>query len=293
MTTHCGYIAICGRPNVGKSTLLNRLLAQKISITSKKPQTTRHRILGIDTEGDVQYVYVDTPGIHASKHPMNRIMNETALNALADVDVILMVVEAGRFTEGDEAVLKAVSKLNVPAILVANKTDRVKEKLTLLPWIQSIEKKYPFKAFVPICAKTGYQLDVLKAAILPYLPEGPHFYEEDQVTDRSVRFLCQEMVREKVFRLCGEEVPYGTSVLIESFKEEENIFRIHALILVENPGQKPIIIGEKGQKLKEISTSARIDMERLLEKKVFLRCFCKVKSSWSTDARILRELGHE
>lgn len=290
----CGYIALVGRPNVGKSTLLNFLLDKKLSITSKKPQTTRHSILGIRTVGEDQYVFVDTPGIHqGSKKMMNRMMNKTAINTLHDVDVVAFIVDGTRWTDEDAYVLELIKKAKMPCVLVINKMDKIADRAVLLPAIASMEKQYDFAAIVPISAKTGYQVDQLMTVFRGFLPEGPHLFYDDQSTDRSQPFLCAELLREKIFRLCGEELPYSITVDIESFKEEEKLYRIHALILVEKESHKRMIIGKYGQKLKEIASSARIDMEALLGKKVFLRAFCKVKPGWSDDKRLLTQLGYD
>lgn len=293
MTTHCGYIALVGRPNVGKSTLLNRIIQQKLSITSKKPQTTRHSILGIETDGDYQYVFVDTPGIHrGSKKTMNRMMNKTAISVLRDVDVIAFLVDGTHWTEEDDYVLHLVKQVSIPCFLVVNKVDKVNDKSQLLPYIEAINKRHAFAAIIPISAKNGTQVEQLHAAIKEHLPEGPHLFADDQFTDRSVKFLCAELLREKIFRLCGQELPYSTTVDIESYQDEENLVRIHALILVDKASHKRMIIGEKGSKLKTMASSARVDMEALLGKKVFLQCWCKVKTGWSDDERLLKQLGY-
>lgn len=294
MTSYCGYIALVGRPNVGKSTLMNRILQQKLSITSRKPQTTRHSILGIQTKEDYQFVYVDTPGIHqGSKKAMNRLMNKTANSVLRDVDVIAFVVDGTHWDEEDEYVLRLVKQAGVPAVLVVNKVDKIVEKTQLLPFLEKLSQLHEFAAIVPISAKTGVQVDELEQRLKTFLPEGPHLFGEDQFTDRSTRFLCAELLREKIFRRCGQELPYATTVDIESFKIEDEIVHIHALILVDKDNHKRIIIGNKGQKLKEMATSARLDMEHLLGKKVFLQCWCKVKSGWADDERLLKQLGHD
>lgn len=294
MTTYCGYIALLGRPNVGKSTLLNHILQQKISITSRKPQTTRHKILGIHTEDDHQFVFVDTPGIHQKEvKALNKVMNKTSNAVLRDVDVAVFVVDVTRWTSDDEMVLELIKASKTPCILVANKIDRIKDKTILLPWLQEMEKRHDFIALIPASAKKGIALDNLLQTIKKRLPESPHYFPKDQVTDKSLRFICSELLREKVFRLCGDELPYSTTVEIESFQDEEKIVRIHALILVEKESHKRMIIGEKGQKLKEMGQAARIDMEKLLDKKVFLKCWCKVKSGWADDARQLQQLGYE
>lgn len=295
MSSYCGYIALVGRPNVGKSTLLNCILEQKISITSKKPQTTRHSILGIRTEAEHQFVYVDTPGIHqsGSKKAMNRLMNKTALSVLRDVDVAAFVVDGTHWEEEDEYVLSLIKQANVPCILVVNKVDKIDDKAQLLPWIEEMSHKHEFAAIIPISAKKGIQVDELRAKLVNYLPEGPHLFPDDQLTDRPTKFLCSELLREKIFRFCGQELPYSVTVDIESFKDEGNLVRIHALILVEKDNHKRMIIGDKGQKLKEMATSARLDMEKLLGKKVFLQCWCKVKSGWADDERMLKQLGYD
>ena len=294
MTSYCGYIALVGRPNVGKSTLLNRILHLKLSITSRKPQTTRHRILGIHSDQDHQFVYVDTPGIHEiNQKAMNRMMNKTASSTLRDVDVIVFIIDGTKWTPQDEHVLNLIKNTNKPTLLIINKIDKITDKSTLLPWIEEMSTRYPFTAIIPLSAKTGTQVDTLQETIKPFLPEGPHLFADDQYTDRSTRFLCAELLREKIFRLCGEEIPYASNVEIESFKEEEKLIRIHALILVDKESHKRMIIGDKGQKLKEMATSARLDMEKLLGKKVFLQCWCKVKSGWADDERMLKQLGYD
>lgn len=294
MTSYCGYIALVGRPNVGKSTLLNRLIQQKLSITSRKPQTTRHSILGINTKDDYQYVYVDTPGIHlGSKKAINKLMNKTAFGVINDVDVIAFVVDGTHWNEEDEYVLDRIKKSNIPCMLVINKVDKIIDKEKLLPWIEQMQQKHNFVSIIPLSAKTGVQVDALEVAFTPYMPEGPHLFLADQVTDRPTKFLCAELLREKIFRFCGQELPYSVTVDIESFKEEEKLIRIHALILVDKANHKRMIIGDKGQKLKEMATGARKDMESLLGKKVFLQCWCKVKSGWSDDERILKQLGYD
>lgn len=294
MTTYCGYIALVGRPNVGKSTLLNRILQQKLSITSSKPQTTRHSILGICTEGDYQFVYVDTPGIHqGSKKTMNRMMNKTAISVLRDVDIIAFLVDGTHWQEEDEYVLRLIEKAEAPCFLLVNKVDKIADKATLLPWLETMSQRYHFTEIIPISAKTGVQVDILQEKLQKLLPEGPHLFPEDQFTDRSIRFLCAELLREKIFRLCGQELPYSTNVEIESYKEEGDLIRIHALILVDKENHKRMVIGDKGSKLKEMASTARIDMEKMLGKKVFLKCWCKVKSGWSDNERLLKQLGYD
>ncbi len=294
MITHCGYIAIVGRPNVGKSTLLNKILKQKVSITSRKAQTTRHTILGIQTEESHQYIYVDTPGIHLhAKKMMNKMMNKSATSVLSDVDLILFVCDALRWTDDDEQVLSLIKRVDKPCYLILNKVDTFKDKSQLLPCLEEMSKKHAFTGMIPISAKTGDQLDALHACLHQVLPEGPHYFDKDQVTDRPTKFLCAEILREKVFRLCGQELPYGVTVDIESFKEDEaGVAHIHALVLVEKESHKRMIIGEHGTKLKTIASAARLDMEKLLDQKVFLKTWCKVKSGWSDDERLLKQLGY-
>jgi GTP-binding protein Era len=294
MTSYCGYIALVGRPNVGKSTLLNCILQQKLSITSKKPQTTRHSILGIHTADEYQFIYVDTPGIHqGNKKAMNRMMNKTAIRVLRDVDVIAFLVDGTHWQEEDEYILRMIIHSKVPTVLVVNKIDKIADKAQLLPWMDQISQRHEFEAIIPLSAKTGLQVDELQSKLIGYLPEGPHLFPDDQVTDRSTKFLCAELLREKIFRFCGQELPYSVTVDIESFKDEGNLIRIHALILLEKDNHKRMIIGDKGQKLKEMASSARLDMEKMLGKKIFLQCWCKVKSGWSDDERILKQLGYD
>lgn len=294
MTSYCGYIALVGRPNVGKSTLLNCILQQKLCITSRKPQTTRHSIMGIQTQGDYQFVYVDTPGMHqGSKKAMNRLMNKTAANVLRDVDIAVFVVDGTHWEEEDDYILRSIAQIEVPCILAVNKVDKINDKMQLLPWIEKISERHNFSAIIPLSARTGDQVDSLQKHLQEFLPEGPHLFDEDQFTDRPVRFLCSELLREKIFRMCGQEIPYSTTVEIESYKDEGELVRIHALIMVEKSNHKRIIIGDNGQKLKEMATTARLDMEKLLGKKVFLQCWCKVKSGWADDERILKQLGYD
>ena len=294
MTSYCGYIALVGRPNVGKSTLLNRILEQKLSITSRKPQTTRHSILGIRTEGDYQFIYVDTPGIHqTSKQAMNRMMNKTAISTLRDVDAVAFLVDGTHWEEGDDYVLRLLEHVEVPCFLIINKIDKIADKMQLLPWIAEISKRRHFTDIIPLSAKVGTQVDAFQKRLQTILPEGPHLFDEDQITDRSIRFLCSELLREKIFRLCGQELPYATTVEIESYKDEGSLVRIHARILVDKENHKRMIIGDKGQKMKSMAMAARLDMENLLGKKVFLQCWCKVKSGWSDDERALRQLGYD
>ena len=288
-----GYIAIVGRPNVGKSTLLNHLVGQKISITSRKAQTTRHRIIGILTDEHSQFVFVDTPGFQTQhKNALNRGMNRTVSGALRDVDAVLFVVEARHYDERDQKVLSLLPH-DVPVILVINKVDYFSDKNEALPFIEQLAKEREFTAIVPVSAKQDKQLDTLLEAIRPHLPEGAAIYAEDEVTDRNERFLAAELLREKVFRYTGEELPYSASVVIEQFKLEGKLRRIHAAILVDKEAHKAMLIGAKGAKLKEIATQARLDMEKLFDGKVFLEVFVKVKSGWADDERVLKSLGYE
>lgn len=291
--TRCGYVAIVGRPNVGKSTLLNHILGQKISITSRKPQTTRNAVVGIKTEGDVQIIFVDTPGMHLGQQKaINRYMNRAATTAMKDVDVVVFVVDRFIWTEEDEAVAEKLQHINIPVILAVNKVDQIEDKETLLPHLQQLAEKLNIAEIVPISALRNNNLDRLEQLIVERLPEGIHMYPEDQITDRSSRFMAAEIVREKITRQLGDELPYEMAVEIEEFKQEGNLLNISALILVERDGQKKILIGDKGARIKLIGTEARIDMEKLFEMKIMLKLWVKVKSGWSDDERALRSLGY-
>ena len=291
--TYCGYIAIVGRPNVGKSTLLNHLLKQKISITSRKPQTTRHRILGITSEGQHQCVFIDTPGFNAGESKtLNRIMNDTVLNVINDVDVVLFVVENLNFNSGDIRVLDLLKRINVPVILAINKIDLIKTKSEFLPHIKKLAALFQFNEIVPISASTGYNLDSLSKLASSLLPESPFLFPVDQNTDRSLKFLAAELIREKIIRQLGDEVPYDATVEIENFKKNEKILSIDALILVDRPGQKKIIVGNGGSRLKKIGSVAREDMEKIFDKKIMLKLWVKVKGGWADDQRALQSLGY-
>ncbi|QEY18712.1 GTPase Era [Cellvibrio sp. KY-GH-1] len=291
--TRCGYVAIVGRPNVGKSTLLNHMLGQKISITSRKPQTTRNAVVGIKTEGDVQIIFVDTPGLHLGQQKaINRYMNRAATTAMKDVDVVVFVVDRFIWTEEDEAVAEKLQNINSPVILAVNKVDQIEDKETLLPHLQQLAEKLKVAEIVPISALRNNNLERLEQLIIERLPEGIHMYPEDQITDRSSRFMAAEIVREKITRQLGDELPYEMAVEIEEFKQEGNLLNISALILVERDGQKKILIGDKGARIKLIGTEARIDMEKLFEMKIMLKLWVKVKSGWSDDERALRSLGY-
>lgn len=291
--SRCGYVAIVGRPNVGKSTLLNHILGQKLAITSRKPQTTRHNMLGIKTEGGVQAVYVDTPGLHKNNEKaLNRYMNKSASNALRDVDVVVFVVDRMRWTDEDQMVLDKVQHVRCPVILAVNKADRLEDKRELLPHLDWLSQQLPQAEVVPISALHGQNLETLERLVAEHLPESEHFYPEEQITDRSSRFLAAELVREKIMRQLGAELPYQMTVEIEEFKQEGRILHIHALILVEREGQKKIIIGDKGERIKRIGQDARKDMETLFDAKVMLNLWVKVKGGWSDDERALRSLGY-
>lgn len=288
-----GYVSIVGRPNVGKSTLLNHLIKQKISITSRKAQTTRHRIHGILTDAQSQFIFVDTPGFQMRhRSQLNQVMNRIVLQSMQDVDVILFVIEAGQFGREDRLVLEQLPK-NIPVVLVINKIDRLSDKLQLLPFTQEIADLFNFVDVVPVSALQNRQLSDLIAIIRHYLPENSPVFAEDEITDRSERFLAAELLREKVFRQIGEEVPYSISVIIEQFVTEGNLRRIHACVLVERENQKAIIIGKQGKKLKEMATQARKDMEVLFGGKVYLEVWVKVKSGWADDTVALKSLGYE
>ena len=284
-------VAIVGRPNVGKSTLLNYLVGSKISITSKKAQTTRYQLLGIQTIDDTQFLFIDTPGFQL-KHLnlMNKGLNKTVNQVLSDVDVVLFVIESRGMTEEDQAVMKLIPK-DRPTILVMNKVDLMKDKNALLKEIKTMSESYSFKAMVPVSAKKNKHLDHLLSTVRDFLPEQPFIYGEDEITDKSERFLASEIIREKIFRLTGQEVPYSIAVEIEKFEVEGNLRRIFAAIIVDKESQKPMLIGKDGEKLKQISTESRQDMEELFGGKVWLETWVKVKSGWSTDQRVLKSLG--
>ena len=287
-----GCVAIVGRPNVGKSTLLNRLVGMKVSITSRRPQTTRHRITGIVSEPDAQLVLVDTPGfqtVHGGA--LNKLMNRVVTDSLGGVDVVLFVVEAGTFAADDRKVLALLPK-RIPVVLVINKIDRAKDKRRLLPFIARVSSEFDFAQVVPVSAAKGTQVDRLLVAVKPYLPEGPVMYGEDEVTDRPERFLAAELLREKLFRLLGEELPYAATVIVEKFETEAGLRRIHAAIVVDKPNHKAMIIGKGGAKLKDIATQARLDMEKLFGGKVFLEVWVKVNTGWAGSLKALKNLGY-
>ncbi|MCQ0030122.1 GTPase Era [Burkholderia glumae] len=289
----CGMIAIVGRPNVGKSTLMNALVGQKISITSRKAQTTRHRITGIHTLPDAQYIFVDTPGFQ-TRHStaLNRSLNRTVTSTLTSVDAILFVIEAGRFGPDDQKVLDLIPP-KVPTLLILNKLDRIHDKSTLFPFLKQMGELRPFAEVVPLSAKQDDDIRRLMDTVKPYLPEGEPIYGQDDLTDRSSRFLAAEILREKVFRWTGDELPYTSTVIIDKFEEEGRLTRVFATILVERDSHKAMVIGKKGAKLKQISTEARLDMERLFDGPVYLETFIKVKSGWADNEAGLRAYGYE
>lgn len=293
-TTHCGFIAIVGRPNVGKSTLLNQLLGQKISITSRKPQTTRHRIMGIHTEGDYQAIYVDTPGLHMEeKRAINRLMNRAASSSIGDVEMVIFVVEGTKWTADDEMVLNKLKDGRVPVLLAINKIDNLTDKSILLPHLQFLGQQMSFMDVVPISAEKGNNVDTIASIVRKRLPEAEHHFPEDYITDRSQRFMASEIIREKLMRFLGAELPYSVTVEIEQFvTNERGGLTINGLILVEREGQKKMVIGNKGAKIKVIGTEARRDMEDMFESKVHLELWVKVKSGWADDERALRSLGY-
>ncbi|EIC29324.1 GTPase Era [Methylomicrobium album] len=288
----CGFAALIGRPNVGKSTLMNHLLKQKISITSRKPQTTRHRIVGINTTEAGQVVYLDTPGMHQSdKRALNRYLNRAADTALLGVDVVVWLIDGLSFHEYDEVIFKKLELAGLPVILAVNKVDRIKDKEQILAFFAEAQHRFPFKHLVPISALKNTHLDALEKAIFELLPEGGLIYPEDQITDRPERFLCAEIIREKLTRRLGDELPYTLTVEIELFQEQPGITKIYAVIWVERSAQKTIVIGKDGEMLKKVGTDARLDIEKLLDRKVYLQLWVKVKKGWSDNERALQGLG--
>ena len=296
----CGLVAIVGRPNVGKSTLLNALVGQKISITSRKAQTTRHRITGICNRGNSQFVLVDTPGFqtrHASA--LNRSLNKTVLGAIIDVDLVLFVVEAGQFRQADQRVLDLLSP-GIPVFLIANKLDTVKQRAELAPWLQKMQTLHSFAELLPLSAKNSRDIEHLLAVCEKYLPQQPWWYEADELTDRSEKFLASEIVREKLFRLTGDELPYTSTVVVENFEEEaplkksqKRLIRISATIVVERDTHKAMVIGDKGERIKRIGIEARMELEKLMDAKVFLELWVKVRSGWADDEARVRAFGYE
>ena len=291
---HCGFIAIVGRPNVGKSTLLNQLLGQKVSITSRKPQTTRHRIMGIDTDGAYQAIYVDTPGLHIEeKRAINRLMNRAASSSIGDVELVIFVVEGTNWTADDEMVVNKLRSLRCPVLLAINKVDNVTDKSKLLPHIAFLSQQMNFLDVVPISAEKGMNVDTIAGIVRKLLPEAEDHFPGDYITDRSQRFMASEIIREKLMRFLGEELPYSVTVEIEQFvANDRGGYDVHGLILVEREGQKKMVIGNKGAKIKTIGIEARQDMEQMFDAKVHLELWVKVKSGWADDERALRSLGY-
>ena len=288
----CGHIAIVGRPNVGKSTLLNHLVGQKVSITSRKAQTTRHRVTGIRTSEDAQFIFVDTPGfqtLHRSR--LNDRLNHAVTQSLVDVDVVMVVIEAGRTVAADRAVIALLPR-HAHVVVALSKTDRLDNRNLVLPQIAELSQAFEFAAIVPVSAERDRGLDDLLAAVRPLLPEGPALYEQDELTDRDERFLAAEFVREKIFRLIGDEVPYATTVVIDGFQHDGNVRRVQATVYVEKANQRAILLGEGGARMKDIATRAREDMERLFGGKVFLEIWVKVKRGWADDESSLKRFGY-
>lgn len=289
-----GYIAIVGRPNVGKSTLLNTLVGQKISITTHKPQTTRHRILGIKTTERYQMIFVDTPGFHLGEtRAINRYMNRAALSALHGVDIVLFVVEAGRWKTEDQSLLDKIPVDQAPVIAIVNKVDSVSDKRELLPFMATLAQRFAFHALLPVSARKGEGLNQLEKLIDGCLPQAPAYFDADQITDKSLRFLAAEIIRERLYLAMQQELPYSLTVEIEAFSEEPNINNISAVIWVEKTSHKGMVIGKRGAGLKAVGQAARKAMEELFDKKVFLQLWVKVKSDWSDDERALRSLGYQ
>jgi GTP-binding protein Era len=295
----CGLVAIVGKPNVGKSTLLNALVGQKISITSRKAQTTRHRITGMRTLGTTQYVFVDTPGFQTRhNNALNRSLNKTVMGAVGDVDLILFVVEAGKFNQADAKVLDLLNK-DIPILLVANKLDQVQQRADIAPWLQEMQQKHTFAEFVPISAKNPKDIERMLGLCEKYLPEQAWWYDPDELTDRSEKFLASETVREKLFRLTGDELPYTSTVVIDKFEEEagrgkqKRLVKIAATIVVERDGHKAMVIGDKGERIKRIGTETRVELEKLMDAKVFIELWVKVRSGWADDEARVRSFGYE
>ncbi len=289
---NCGYVALIGRPNVGKSTLMNHMLGQKISITSRKPQTTRHRILGINTTDAGQIIYMDTPGMHkVEKKALNRYLNKTADTTLLGVDVVVWLIDGLSWHEYDEVIFQKIERAGLPVILAANKVDKVKDKDSILTFFAEAQKRFPFQEMLPISALKRINLDRLETILLNQLPEGDLIYPKDQITDRPERFLAAEIVREKLTRRLGDELPYSMTVEIERYEEQQKITKIYAIVWVERDSQKNIVIGKQGELLKKVGTDARIDIEKLIDKKVYLQIWVKVKKGWANSERALHSLG--
>jgi len=289
---NCGYVALIGRPNVGKSTLMNHMLGQKISITSRKPQTTRHRILGINTTAAGQIIYMDTPGMHqVEKKALNRYLNKTADTTMLGVDVVVWLIDGLSWHEYDEVIFKKLERAGLPVVLAANKVDKVKDKEAILSFFSEAKKRFPFQEMLPISALKSINLDKLEACLLHLLPENDLIYPADQITDRPERFLAAEIVREKLTRRLGDELPYSMTVEIERYEEKQKITKIYAIIWVERNSQKNIVIGKQGEMLKKVGSDARIDIEKLIDQKVYLQLWVKVKKGWSNSERALHSLG--
>lgn len=292
--TRCGYVAIVGRPNVGKSTLLNYILGQKLSITSKKPQTTRHQLLGIKTSEKEQVLYVDTPGIHGKENKaINRYMNKSAKSIVKDVDVVIFVTDRTDWQDDDEITAESLSNAPGQIIIAINKIDLLKDKERLLPKLKELSDRFPDAVVIPISAEKGDNLEQLELLVSERLPYGQFLFSDDQLTDRSMRFLVSEIIREKIMRQLGEEVPYAATIQIESFKQERKTTHVDATVFVERDGQKAILIGKQGAKLKRIGTDARHDIESLIDGKVMLRLWVKTRTGWSDDERALKSLGYD
>lgn len=292
--THCGFIAIIGRPNVGKSTLLNYILDRKISITANKPQTTRHRILGIKTVDKAQLIFMDTPGLHRKEvKALNKTLNRTVLETIPEADMVLFIIEGGRFDDEDKWIAERLLKFNKPLIIGLNKSDIIKDKNKMLPYLQELQQQFPDVPLIPISALSGDNVPRLMHVIAEQLPNDYFYFDNDQITDRSDRFLAAELIREKLMRFLGQEVPYSTAVMIEQFEKEDKLLRIAATIFVERDSQKSIVIGNKGERLKQIGSAARQNMQRLFGEKVFLSLWVKVKTGWSDDQRALKSLGYD
>ena len=297
-TQRCGLVAIVGKPNVGKSTLLNALVGQKISITSRKAQTTRHRITGIRTTGETQFIFVDTPGFQTDHaNALNRSLNKTVVGAVSDVDLVLFVVNAGSFAQADAKVLALLNK-GIPALLIANKLDKVHRREEIAPWLQEMQTRHPFAQFMPMSAKNPKDIERLLTQCQAYLPQQAWWYSEDELTDRSEKFLASEIIREKLFRFTGDELPYTSTVIIDKFTEEpgktvSRMVRIAATIVVERDGHKAMVIGEGGERLKQIGTLARQELEKLMDAKVFIELWVKVRSGWADDEARVRSFGYE
>lgn len=291
-TTYCGFVSIIGRPNVGKSTLLNRIIGEKICITSKKPQTTRDRIMGIKTTENKQIVFIDTPGIHKNaKKILNKALNKTAKRTLSDADIILFVIEAGNWTEEEDLIMKYLETVKCPVMLIINKIDLITPKEKLLPYIEKCKQALPYSEIILVSAMKNDNLELLEESLLEKLPESPFYYYPEDKTDKQIQFRISELIREQVFRRTGQELPYSTAVELEKMENKKNILHIYATIWIERKGQKKIIIGEKGSKLKEIGQHARETIEQMVAQQIYLNLWVKVKENWSDDKMFIRQMG--